>query len=76
MSPQILIERIVRLQHEIARQKEKIEFLEDHAGQLTAELQKKSRLLQNYYLREQSGALTPNTMDSNKVKIFNKLDRY
>ncbi|KAL1122843.1 hypothetical protein AAG570_003169 [Ranatra chinensis] len=74
VSPQALVDRIVRLQHEIARQKERIEFLEDHTGQLTRELQKKSRLLQNYIMRvESGGALTSRSMDDNKAYNVNAL---
>ncbi|KAK7790359.1 hypothetical protein R5R35_003855 [Gryllus longicercus] len=64
---QMLIERIVQLQRSNARQQEKIEFLEEHSNQLTSELQKKKRIVQNYILREREGALSSETMDQNKL---------
>lgn len=70
MPAQILVERIVKLQQESAKQNDRIEFLEEHTAQLVKELQKKSRLLQNYILREQAGTLTSNSMDRSKVLIY------
>lgn len=66
---QALVERIVRLQRSVARKSEKLEFLEEHTKQLVAELQRKSRLVQNYVLREQAGALAPEASDNNKMEI-------
>lgn len=64
---QTLIEHIAKLQRISARKSEKLDFLEEHINTLVAELQKKSHLLQSYILREQTGALTSNAMDNNKV---------
>jgi hypothetical protein len=64
---QTLIEHIVKLQRISARKSEKLDFLEEHVNTLVLELQKKSRLLQSYILRDQSGTLTSNSMDANKV---------
>ncbi|KAJ8961976.1 hypothetical protein NQ314_005757 [Rhamnusium bicolor] len=66
---QTLIEHIVKLQRISAKKSEKLDFLEEHVNTLVTELQKKSKLLQNYVLREQSGTLTSNTMDNNKAKL-------
>ncbi|KAK9509108.1 hypothetical protein O3M35_006495 [Rhynocoris fuscipes] len=66
---QVLVERIVKLQQESAKQNDRIEFLEEHSAQLVKELQKKSRLLQNYILREQTGTLTSNSMDRSKAEL-------
>ncbi|XP_049835503.1 coiled-coil domain-containing protein 186-like isoform X2 [Schistocerca gregaria] len=66
---QALVERIVRLQRSVARKTEKLEFLEEHTKQLVEELQRKSRLVQNYVLREQTGALAPEASDNNKMEI-------
>ncbi|RZF44581.1 hypothetical protein LSTR_LSTR001339 [Laodelphax striatellus] len=63
---QILIERIAKLQRENAKAMEKIDFLEEHARTLVEELQKKSRVLQSYILREEAGALSSRSMDLNK----------
>lgn len=56
-SQKSLIDRIVRLQNEIVRKSEKIDFLENHQAQLVEELKKKSKLLHHYLLREQAGQL-------------------
>lgn len=56
-SQKSLVDRIVRLQNEIVRKSEKIDFLENHQAQLVEELKKKSKLLHHYLLREQAGQL-------------------
>ncbi|KAK6635950.1 hypothetical protein RUM44_001205 [Polyplax serrata] len=66
---QVLIDKIVKIQKLNARKTEKIEFLEEHVRQLVAELQKKTRIIQTYIMREQSGALSSETMDHNKVTL-------
>ncbi|KAI5692124.1 hypothetical protein M8J75_013139, partial [Diaphorina citri] len=65
----VIIERIVELQRSHAKTIEKMEFLEEHNAQLVNELQKKTKILQNYILREQSGALTSRSMDVNKAEV-------
>ncbi|KAL5022505.1 hypothetical protein ScPMuIL_001660 [Solemya velum] len=72
INKQVLIERIVRLQRAHARKNEKIEFMEDHINQLVNQVQKKSRIIQNYILREETGTLTPDFMDYNKVCILSR----
>lgn len=66
---QTLIEHIVKLQRISARKSEKIDFLEEHINTLVSELQRKTRLLQNYMMRESSGTMTSNKMDNNKAHI-------
>ncbi|XP_068083218.1 coiled-coil domain-containing protein 186 [Anabrus simplex] len=66
---QMLIERIVKLQRANARKQEKLEFMEEHARQLVSELQKKTHIIQSYIMREQSGALSSDTMDQNKAEL-------
>lgn len=66
---QTLIEHIVKLQRISARKSEKIDFLEEHINTLVSELQRKTRLLQGYIMREQAGTLTSNKMDNNKVGL-------
>lgn len=66
---QTLIEHIVKLQRISARKSEKIDFLEEHVNTLIAELQKKSKLLQVYMLREQAGTLTSDKMDNTKADL-------
>ncbi|XP_066901346.1 coiled-coil domain-containing protein 186 isoform X2 [Halyomorpha halys] len=69
VSKEILVERILKLQSEAAKSAEKIEFLEDHTAQLLAEVQKQSRLLQSYMLREEAGALAPSFLDNHKAEV-------
>lgn len=65
-----LLDHIVKLQKISARKSEKIDFLEEHINTLVSELQKKTQLLQSYIVREQSGALTSNKMENNKVSLW------
>ncbi|XP_037933515.1 coiled-coil domain-containing protein 186-like [Teleopsis dalmanni] len=64
-----LVERILRLQQASARQTEKIDFLENHTLSLVSELQKKSKVVQYYMLRDQAGALTSIKSDQNKSDL-------
>ncbi|XP_031416526.1 coiled-coil domain-containing protein 186 isoform X2 [Clupea harengus] len=65
----VLVERIVRLQKAHARKNEKIEFMEDHIKQLVEEIRKKTKILQSYVLREESGALSTEASDFNKATL-------
>ncbi|XP_030629625.1 coiled-coil domain-containing protein 186 [Chanos chanos] len=65
----VLVERIVRLQKAHARQNEKIEFMEDHIKQLVEEIRKKTKIIQSYVLREESGALSSEASDFNKANM-------
>ncbi|XP_046386886.1 coiled-coil domain-containing protein 186-like isoform X2 [Ischnura elegans] len=68
-SRQVLIERLVELQRNNARKTEKLDFLSDHVEQLLEEIQKKSRIIQMYIMREESGALSSNSMEMNKAEL-------
>ncbi|XP_053209843.1 coiled-coil domain-containing protein 186-like [Panonychus citri] len=65
----MLINKIYRLQKTIAKKQEKIDFLEEHNHQLLSEMKKKTKLIQNYILREEAGALSTNRMDENKKQL-------
>ncbi|XP_066457577.1 coiled-coil domain-containing protein 186 isoform X2 [Eleutherodactylus coqui] len=65
----VLIERIVRLQKAHARKNEKIEFMEDHIKQLVEEIRKKTKIIQSYVLREESGTLSSEASDFNKAHL-------
>ncbi|XP_061564250.1 coiled-coil domain-containing protein 186 isoform X2 [Cololabis saira] len=65
----VLVERIVRLQKALARKQEKIEFMEDHIKQLVDEIRKKTKIIQSYVLREESGALSSEASDINKAHL-------
>ncbi|XP_034563844.1 coiled-coil domain-containing protein 186 isoform X2 [Notolabrus celidotus] len=65
----MLVDRIVRLQKALARKQEKIEFMEDHIKQLVEEIRKKTKIIQSYVLREESGALSSEASDINKAHL-------
>ncbi|XP_056005824.1 coiled-coil domain-containing protein 186-like isoform X2 [Ostrea edulis] len=69
---QMLIERIVKLQRGLARRNEKIEFMQEHVQQLVDEIQKKNKIIQNYALREESGTMTLERADINKMELSRK----
>ncbi|KAL0270303.1 UNVERIFIED_CONTAM: hypothetical protein PYX00_007767 [Menopon gallinae] len=69
LDPQVLINKIIEIQKSNARKTEKVEFLKEHVKQLVAELQKKTRIIQNYIIREQAGALSSETMDNYKAAL-------
>ena len=63
----ILVDKIVKLQRTLARKQEKVEFMEEHVSTMLKEMQKKNRLIQNYIIKVESGALVSTQMDENKV---------
>uniref|UniRef100_A0A8R1XWH8 Coiled-coil domain-containing protein 186 n=1 Tax=Onchocerca volvulus TaxID=6282 RepID=A0A8R1XWH8_ONCVO len=63
---QQMIEKIVKLQRQLARRQDKIDFLEEHVQQCTQELLKKTKIIQNYALREEAALLLPQS-DLNKI---------
>ncbi|KAM8837360.1 coiled-coil domain-containing protein 186 isoform 2-T2 [Spinachia spinachia] len=65
----VLVDRIVRLQKALARKQEKIEFMEDHIKQLVEEIRKKTKIIQSYVLREETGALSSEASDINKAHV-------
>ncbi|XP_036937983.1 coiled-coil domain-containing protein 186 isoform X1 [Acanthopagrus latus] len=65
----VLVDRIVRLQKALARKQEKIEFMEDHIKQLVEEIRKKTKIIQSYVLREETGALSSEASDINKAHL-------
>lgn len=66
----VLFSKIIKLQKKVARYSDKVEFLEDHNAQLTNDIRRKSRIIQKYILREESGTLTPASADVSKVNKF------
>ncbi|KAK9530365.1 hypothetical protein VZT92_011870 [Zoarces viviparus] len=65
----VLVDRVVRLQKALARKQEKIEFMEDHIKQLVEEIRKKTKIIQSYVLREETGALSSEASDINKANL-------
>ncbi|VDN19633.1 unnamed protein product [Cylicostephanus goldi] len=50
---------IIVLQKKLARRNDKIEFLEEHVRHCLEELQKKTKIIQHYALREEASLLLP-----------------
>ncbi|RWS13920.1 hypothetical protein B4U79_12622 [Dinothrombium tinctorium] len=72
LDKQMLIYKFIKLQKTLAKRQEKIDFLEEHNHQLLEEMKKKTKLIQYYILREETGALTTNKMDENKKQLSKK----
>ena len=64
---QVLVEKIVRLQKELAKRQEKLDFMEEHVSTMVEEMKKKNKLLQNLMLKQDAGALASSDMDTDKV---------
>lgn len=65
----VLVEKICRLQKLLAKKNEKLEFLEDHNIQLTDALQKKSKIIQQYFSKIEPGVIAPEKFDNVKANI-------
>lgn len=70
---QLMIERIVKLQRNLAKKQEKIEFLHEHVKQLTETLQKKTRIITAYAMNQDVEALSSELSEKNKVSQRNQL---
>lgn len=71
-----MIEKIVVLQRKLARRGEKIEFLDEHVKQCLEELQKKTKIIQHYALREEASLLLPEDDSLDKVPILRASSAY
>ena len=65
---QVLVEKIVTLQRAIAKKQEKLEFVEEHMGTLMVEVKKKNKIIQGYVMSQETGTLSTENMDANKVR--------
>ncbi len=65
---QLLVEKIVKLQREMARRQEKVDFMEEHISTMVEEMKKKNRLIQHFMLMQESGMLSSEDMEDNKVQ--------
>lgn len=70
LDKQALIERVIKLQRINVKRAEKLDFLEEHARVLVTELQKKTKIIQNYILNENFDAMGSNERDRYKVSVF------
>uniref|UniRef100_A0A183VB67 Coiled-coil domain-containing protein n=1 Tax=Toxocara canis TaxID=6265 RepID=A0A183VB67_TOXCA len=66
---QQMVEKIVKLQRQLARKQDKIEFLEEHVRQCTEELRRKTKIIQNYALREEASLLLPESDSLTQVPL-------
>jgi len=66
---QLLVEKIVKLQRACARRQEKLDILEEHVAQLMQEIKKKNRVIQNYYMNLETGALVSEESDIHKATV-------
>ena len=64
---QVLVEKIVRLQRQIAKKQEKLDFLEEHTATMSEEVKKKNRIIVEYVMKAEAGILSTDNMDENKV---------
>jgi len=66
---QLLVEKIVKLQRACARRQEKLDILEEHIQQLMAEIKKKNKIIQNYFMGLETGALVSEESDIHKATV-------
>ncbi|PAV62147.1 hypothetical protein WR25_07536 [Diploscapter pachys] len=71
-----MVDKIVLLQKKLARRTEKIEFLEEHVRQCLQELQKKTKIIQYYALREEASLLMPADPSLQQVPLVRKGESY
>ncbi|KAK5973491.1 CCCP-1 [Trichostrongylus colubriformis] len=64
---QVMIDKIIILQRRLARRNDKIEFLEEHVRHCLEELQKKTKIIQHYALREEASLLLPSDGSLDKL---------
>ena len=64
---QVLVEKIVRLQRQIAKKQEKLDFVEEHMSTMTEEVKRKNKIIQSYVMNQETGTLSTGDMDENKV---------
>jgi len=66
---QLLVEKIVKLQRACARRQEKLDILEEHIQQLMEEIKKKNKIIQNYFMGLETGALVSEESDIHKANV-------
>lgn len=69
LNTQVLMDRIIKLQNINVKRAEKLDFLKGHTQMLLEDIQKKEKIIQNYILHQNFGALTCNERDRYKVFI-------
>ncbi|XP_018375182.1 PREDICTED: coiled-coil domain-containing protein 186 isoform X3 [Trachymyrmex cornetzi] len=66
LNKQVLMERIIKLQDINVKRAEKLDFFKEHTQTLLEDIQKKEKIIQNYILNQNFGALTCNKSDRYK----------
>ncbi|KAG5346017.1 CC186 protein, partial [Acromyrmex charruanus] len=66
LNKQVLMERIIKLQDINVKRAEKLDFFKEHTQTLLEDIQKKEKIIQNYILNQNFGALTCNKSDKYK----------
>ncbi|KAK0161402.1 hypothetical protein PV327_009876 [Microctonus hyperodae] len=64
-----LIDRLLKMQRINVRRAEKLDFLEEHSRALVIELQRKTKIIQNYIMRESSDTMGNNDRDKYKAEL-------
>ncbi|KAG8033913.1 hypothetical protein G9C98_008394, partial [Cotesia typhae] len=76
LDKQALVDRVIKLQRVNVKRAEKLDFLEEHTRVLVAELQKKTKIIQNYILSETFDAMGSNERDKYKVGFKVRLGKF
>lgn len=63
------MDRIIKLQDINVKRAEKLDFFKEHTQILLKNIQKKEKIIQNYILHQNFGALACNERDKHKVRI-------
>ncbi|XP_011871078.1 PREDICTED: coiled-coil domain-containing protein 186-like isoform X2 [Vollenhovia emeryi] len=69
LNKQVLVDRIIKLQNINAKRAEKLDFLKGHTQMLLEDIQKKDKIIQNYILHQNFGALACNERDRYKAEL-------
>ncbi|EGI64626.1 Uncharacterized protein C10orf118-like protein [Acromyrmex echinatior] len=69
LNKQVLMERIIKLQDINVKRAEKLDFFKEHTQTLLEDIQKKEKIIQNYILNQNFGALTCNKSDKYKAEL-------
>ncbi|KYN10664.1 hypothetical protein ALC57_17271 [Trachymyrmex cornetzi] len=69
LNKQVLMERIIKLQDINVKRAEKLDFFKEHTQTLLEDIQKKEKIIQNYILNQNFGALTCNKSDRYKAEL-------
>ncbi|XP_071555228.1 coiled-coil domain-containing protein 186 isoform X2 [Temnothorax nylanderi] len=69
LNKQVLMDRIIKLQNINVKRAEKLDFLKGHTQILLEDIQKKEKIIQNYILHQNFGALTCNERDKCKAEL-------